>query len=129
MRTCGKNNILGVLIDAADYEGAVEVVLNAAKGKKPLAVSALAVHGLMTGALDNEQKYRLNRFDLLVPDGQPIRWALNTLHGAELKDRVYGPKLTLRVCEAAEREALSVFFYGTTPEILKSLGDSLRNKF
>jgi exopolysaccharide biosynthesis WecB/TagA/CpsF family protein len=129
MRTGGKNNILGVLIDAADYDGAVEVVIKAAKERRPLAVSALAVHGLMTGALDNEQKYRLNRFDLLVPDGQPVRWALNTLHHAGLKERVYGPDLTLRVCEAAGLEALPVFFYGTTPEILKSLSDSLRKRF
>jgi N-acetylglucosaminyldiphosphoundecaprenol N-acetyl-beta-D-mannosaminyltransferase len=129
MRTGGKNNILGILIDAADYDGAIEIVINAAREKRPLAVSALAVHGLMTGVLDNEHKYRLNRFDLLVPDGQPVRWALNTLHGVGLKDRVYGPRLTLRTCEAAEREELSIFFYGTTPEILKSLHDSLRNKY
>ena len=96
--------------------------------KRPLTVSALAVHGLMTGASDIEQKYRLNHFDLLVPDGQPVRWALNTLLHAGLKERVYGPNLTLRVCEAAELEALPVFFYGTTPEILKSLSDSLRKR-
>jgi exopolysaccharide biosynthesis WecB/TagA/CpsF family protein len=129
MRTGGKNNILGVLIDAADYEGAVEAIIDAAKRKRPFAVSALAVHGLMTGATDGEQKYRLNRFDLLVPDGQPVRWALNTLHRAGLKDRVYGPNLTLRVCQAAEQEALPVFFYGTTPEILTSLTGSLEKQF
>src|SRR5580658_8715268 len=98
MRNDGKRNILGVLIDSADYEGAVEAITSAAKTKQPLSVSALAVHGLMTGALSNEQKYRLNHFDLLVPDGQPVRWVLNALHGAKLPDRVYGPNLTLRVC-------------------------------
>jgi len=44
-----------------------------------VAVSALAVHGVMSGALDREQRYRLNHFDLLVPDGQPVRWALKWL--------------------------------------------------
>lgn len=129
MRTGGKNNILGVMIDAADYDGAVQAIIDAARQKKPFAVSALAVHGLMTGAMDNEYKYRLNRFDLLVPDGQPVRWALNTLHHANLKDRVYGPNLTLRVCRAAEQEALPVFFYGTTPEILNSLARALEKRF
>ena len=69
----GKGNILGVLIDAVDYEGAVEIIIRAAREKKQAAVSALAVHGLMTGALDREQRFRLNHFDLLVPDGQPVR--------------------------------------------------------
>ena len=31
------------------------------------------------------------------PDGQPVRWALNALHGAGLRDRVRGPELMLRV--------------------------------
>jgi N-acetylglucosaminyldiphosphoundecaprenol N-acetyl-beta-D-mannosaminyltransferase len=125
----GKSNILGVLIDAVDYERAVDVVICAAKEKRPLTVSALAVHGLMTGALDSEQKFRLNHFDLLVPDGQPVRWVLNALHSAGLRDRVYGPNLTLRVCTTAEEEGLPVFFYGGTPEILESLRLSLGERF
>lgn len=125
----GKSNILGVLIDAVDYEAAVDVIIRGAKEKRPVAVSALAVHGLMTGVLDREQKFRLNHFDLLVPDGQPVRWVLNALHGAGLSDRVYGPNLTLRVCARAAEERLPLFFYGGTPEILESLKTSLEGKF
>jgi N-acetylglucosaminyldiphosphoundecaprenol N-acetyl-beta-D-mannosaminyltransferase len=129
MRDGGKRNILGVLIDAVDYEGAVEVVTRAAKARIPFAVSALAVHGLMTGVLDREQKFRLNHFDLLVPDGQPVRWVLNALHHAGLADRVYGPALTLRVCARAATEGMPVFFYGSTPEVIGSLKSSLQSKF
>src|SRR5215813_3504186 len=128
MRCDGKNNILGVLIDAADYDGAVQQIVDAAKHRRPMAVSALAVHGLMTGVSDVEQKYRLNHFDLLVPDGQPVRWALNILHGAGLQDRVYGPNLTLRVCKTAAEQNIPVFFYGTTPDILRALSASLQKQ-
>jgi exopolysaccharide biosynthesis WecB/TagA/CpsF family protein len=129
MRNHGKSNILGVLIDAVDYEGAVDQVARAAREKRPLSVSALAVHGVMTGALDREHKFRLNHLDLLVPDGHPVRWVLNGLYGAHLPDRVYGPNLTLRVCALAAEEGLPVFFYGSTSEIIDSLRKSLRNKF
>ena len=125
----GKRNILGILIDAVDYEGAVEAIILAAKEKREIAVSALAVHGLMTGVLDSEQKFRLNRFDLLVPDGQPVRWVLNWLHGMRLPDRVYGPNLTLKLCERAAAEGLPVFFYGSTDEILTALKQSLERRF
>src|SRR5579864_2761095 len=125
MRNDGKRNILGVLIDATDYDGAVEVIAGAAKGKQPLSVSALAVHGLMTGALSSEQKYRLNHFDLLVPDGQPVRWVLNALHQAKLPDRVYGPRLTQKVCARAAEEGYPVYFYGSTEEVLASLRRNL----
>ena len=102
----GRHNILGVRIDAVDYDAAVGRIVAAARARRPLAVSALAVHGLMTGVLDAAHRYRLNRFDLLVPDGQPVRWALNWLHRAHLPDRVYGPELMLRVCRAAAEQGL-----------------------
>ncbi|HRX82995.1 MAG TPA: glycosyltransferase, partial [Pirellulaceae bacterium] len=84
------------MINAVDYEAAVQKIVDAARAKTAFAVSALAVHGVMTGALDREHRYRLNALDLIVPDGQPVRWALNRLHGANLRDRVYGPTLMLK---------------------------------
>jgi N-acetylglucosaminyldiphosphoundecaprenol N-acetyl-beta-D-mannosaminyltransferase len=121
----GRHTILGVKINAVDYETAVERIISAARARRGFAASALAVHGLMTGVLDEEQRYRLNRFDLLVPDGQPVRWGLNLLHGTGLKDRVYGPNLMLRVCNRAAKEGLSLFFYGSTDEILRSMQQNL----
>lgn len=129
MRNAGKRNVLGILIDAVDYDHAVQVILDAARQKRAVAVSALAVHGLMTGVLDREHKFRLNRFDLLVPDGQPVRWVLNWLYRTGLSDRVYGPNLTRRLCACAAREGLPVYFYGSTPEILSALRQSLESKY
>ena len=100
----GKKNILGIGINCVDYDGAAARVLEAARKRIPLKVTALAVHGVMTGALDPYHRYRLNGLDLVMPDGQPVRWALNWLHGANLKDRVYGPTFTLKVCEMAMQE-------------------------
>ena len=94
-----------------------------------MAISALAVHGLMTGVLQSQYKYRLNHFDLLVPDGQPVRWALNLLHGARLRDRVYGPNLMLALCSRAEEERLGVFLYGSTEEVLCGLRRNLEHQF
>ena len=129
MLNLGKRNILGVLIDAVDYEAAVGLILRAARERRPAAISALAVHGLMTGVMDREQRFRLNQFDLLVPDGQAVRWVLNGLYGTALPDRVYGPKLTLKVCQQAAEERLPVYFYGGTREILVALKSSLEAKF
>ena len=60
----GKQNILGVGINAVDYEAAVEKIVSAATNCRPFAVSALAVHGVMTGALDAIHRHRLNRLVL-----------------------------------------------------------------
>ena len=129
MRKGSKSNILGVLISAVDYEGVVDLVVGAAREKRALSVSALAVHGVMTGVFNGEQKFRLNHLDLLVPDGQPVRWALNVLHRGGLADRVYGPDLTLRVCAKAAESGLAVYFYGSTLDVLAALRKSLNIKF
>lgn len=125
----GKRNVLGVLVDAVDYPAAVLRVLDAAHGHRPYAVSALAVHGVMTGVHDEVHRHRLNALDLVTPDGQPVRWALNWLYGTGLGDRVYGPELTLRLCAAAARDGLPVYFYGSTAGVLDALAANLRRRF
>lgn len=125
----GKLDVLGVGVDAVDYEGAVARIISAAHDKRPLAVSALAVHGVMTGALDAAHRYRLNRLDLVCPDGQPVRWALRLLHGARLPDRVYGPQLMLETCRAAAADQLPIFLFGGDEELLGALRDNLLARY
>jgi N-acetylglucosaminyldiphosphoundecaprenol N-acetyl-beta-D-mannosaminyltransferase len=117
----GKKNLLGVGISAIDYEFAVTTIINHAKARQRYATTALAVHGVITGALDRVHRYRLNTFELVTPDGQPVRWALNLIHGTKLRDRVYGPNLTLMVSQEAALQGIPVFFYGSTPEVLEHL--------
>jgi len=125
----GKGSVLGVLVDAVDYEAATAKVLAAAREGRPLAVTALAVHGVMTGVQDRAHGARLNSFDLVTPDGQPVRWALNSLHKAALADRVYGPDLTRDVLAAAAAEGLPVYLYGSTEPTLERLTAALHREF
>jgi len=79
--------------------------------------------------LDPEHKFRLNSFDLLLPDGQPVRWVMNWLYGTKLRDRVYGPGLTQKICERAAREGTPIYLYGSTQAVLTSLVESLAMQF
>lgn len=125
----GKRNVLGVLVDALDYDAATEKVVVAARQRRPLALTALAVHGVMTAVEDPLYNARLNAFDVVVPDGQPVRWALNLLHGTKLRDWVSGPELVLRVLGRMAEEGLPVYLYGSTPEVLAQLSASLTRMF
>ena len=125
----GKRNLLGVLVNVVDYEAAEEKVIDAARAGEPLGVSALAVHGVMTGVLDRTHRSRLNQLELVVPDGQPVRWALNVLHHSKLRDRVYGPTLTLKVCQRAAEEKLPIYLYGSTSDVLEALAANLTRQF
>lgn len=125
----GKVNLLGVEVNAVDYEAAVARIIAAANEQRALGVSALAVHGVMTGVTDREHCYRLNQLELVVPDGQPVRWAMNALHGTKLRDRVYGPNLMLKVCEAAAAGDLSIFLFGSHASTLEKLEKRLKLAF
>lgn len=125
----GKKNVLGILINAVNYEAAVSKIISAASTGKPLSVSALAVHGVMTGVLDSTHRYRLNHIDLVLPDGQPVRWALNLLYNTELPDRVCGPNAMLQICERAAEEGLSIYLYGSKDTVLEALSRNLCQRF
>jgi|SRR6267142_676377 len=124
-----KKNILGILIDPVSCEEATELVMEAARQGRPFSVSAMAVHGVMSGVLNREHHYRLNNLELVVADGQPVRWALNLLHGVGLKQRVYGPNLTMAVLARAEQEGITVFFYGSSPDVLDLMSANIRRRF
>ena len=125
----GKVNVLGVQISAVDYETVVARVVRAAQSRQALGVSALAVHGVMTGVGDRQHCYRLNQLDMVVPDGQPVRWAMNLLHRTRLADRVYGPSLMLQVCQAAADKQLPIFLFGSDVQTLGTLSQRLRLQF
>jgi exopolysaccharide biosynthesis WecB/TagA/CpsF family protein len=121
----GRHSVLGVRVNAVDYDAATERILCAARRGHSLTASALAVHGVMTGALDPIHRHRLNALDLVVPDGQPVRWALNRLHAAGLPDRVYGPNLMLELVRRAAAESLPVFLFGGDGDMLDALARHL----
>ena len=125
----GKVPILGVNVDVIDYDGAVERIAKAARNRQHFIVTAQPVHGIMTGARDPEHRYRLNAFDLLVPDGQPVRWAMNLLHHVRLRERVYGPNLMLALCERMAEEGLSIYLFGSRDSTVEKLRVRLQEKF
>jgi N-acetylglucosaminyldiphosphoundecaprenol N-acetyl-beta-D-mannosaminyltransferase len=125
----GKRNVLGVLVDAVDRDAAIERVVAAAIERRPYAVSALAVHGVMEGVHDPGHAYRLNRLDLVTPDGQPVRWALNILHGTALRERVYGPDLMRGLCDRATTQGIGVYLYGGRPDTVARLRAALERRY
>ncbi|HSF76531.1 MAG TPA: WecB/TagA/CpsF family glycosyltransferase [Microcoleus sp.] len=125
----GKKNVLGILVNAVNYEAAVSKIIAAATAGKPMSVSALAVHGVMTGVLDSTHRYRINHIDLVLPDGQPVRWALNWLYHTELPDRVCGPNAMLQICERAAEEGLPIYLYGSQASVLEALSRNLCQRF
>jgi len=84
-------------------------------------VHLMPVHGMVSDARVAKYRAAMNTFDVIAPDGQPVRWALNFFHKCHLDDRVYGPELTMRLCRAAAARGVAIYLYGATTEVLEAL--------
>ncbi len=124
-----KFDVLGVQVSATDYESAVASVIQAAQSSCGCVVSLHAVHPVVVASGDESLREKVNSFEMIGPDGQPVRWALNLLHRAGLKDRVYGPELMLRICAQAAACNLPIYLYGSTEPVLHDLQVKLRQHF
>lgn len=112
-----------------DYDAASDIIIHHAEKRNSFGVSALAVHGLMESVKNESLKRIINEIDLIVPDGQPVRWALNSFYRLGMKERVYGPELTLRVLEKANRKNLSIYLFGSTKNTLDLLEIFINKRF
>ena len=92
-------------------------------------LSAAAVHLVMLAQEDAAVRRAVLDATLVVPDGQPLVWALRALgHGAAT--RVYGPELMARYCAHAARSGTPAFLYGGRSEaVLVELAVRLRTRF
>ena len=124
-----KFDVLGVGVSSTNYAQAVETIIQAALRKQSAIVNPMPVHGLIEACRDPNLNKKVNLFELVVPDGQPVKWALNRFHSAGLADRVYGPELTLRVCNQAAVEGIGVYLYGSTVSVLQQFRLKLLSLF
>lgn len=124
-----RKEIFGVPVSPTTYAETTALVIEAAQKSISSCFAFMPVHGLMTAVEDESfGKAIKNKFDMVCPDGQPVRWALNKFHNAGLTDRVYGPTLTLHVLKQAEKSAIPVYFYGSRPQVLDRLKAKLLEK-
>ncbi|HEX6233933.1 MAG TPA: WecB/TagA/CpsF family glycosyltransferase [Jiangellaceae bacterium] len=117
--------LFGIGISVTDYSQACAAIMDAARARRSYAVSALATHGLTEAARDGQLGELVNSIELVTPDGQPVRWAMNMLHGTGLSERVYGPDLVAAVCAAAAVEGMSVYLFGSTAETCRAVAEEL----
>jgi N-acetylglucosaminyldiphosphoundecaprenol N-acetyl-beta-D-mannosaminyltransferase len=112
--------VLGIPLALTDYEGAMDWMDAHIAARKPVYVTASAVHLVMSARAESAVRDATLGASLIVPDGQPLVWALRLL-GREISERVYGPTLMARYCERAERTGARMYLYGGRDEAALAL--------
>ena len=111
--------LLGTPVACATYDSALERIKVLAREPRSTAVCPSNTHILGEARHSPEFARILARFDLVLPDGMPVVWALN-FRGAGLKDRVYGPYFMRHVLRNTPRPWRH-FFFGDSEECLVEL--------
>jgi N-acetylglucosaminyldiphosphoundecaprenol N-acetyl-beta-D-mannosaminyltransferase len=97
--------------------------------EKPRYISTCTVYTLMRGLEDDQIFEALKQADMLTADGMPLVW-YQKLQGHSFAERVYGPDMTLALCEATAKDSGVVhFFYGGLQGVPEKLVSVLSEQF
>jgi len=121
-------DVLGTRVDAVDPEGALSRIGQWLAAGEHRYVCLTNVHAVMEAHRDERLRRVHEGAGLAVPDGMPLVW-VGRLKGHRTVRRVYGPDLTLQLCEEAARSGYRCFFYGGAPGVAAQLGETFARRF
>jgi exopolysaccharide biosynthesis WecB/TagA/CpsF family protein len=123
-----KRDLFGVGVSLTTYREIVKPILDAARRHESAIVSFHPVHAVVETSATPSLLRKVNRFQIVAPDGQPVRWAINWLHGVHLPDRVCGPDTMIALCHSAAQAGVAIFLYGSTNDTIRALQVNLRRQ-
>jgi len=121
-------NILGVGVSAINLDKALQVIDAWIETRKANYVCVTGVHGIMESHRDEKIRAIHNRAGLVTPDGMPLVW-ISHLKGLGDVSRVYGPDLTLALCEYSQSRGYRHFFYGGAKGVPELMAKHLMQRF
>ncbi len=120
--------LLGVRVDATNYQDATAQILEWAGQARSCYVCVAAVNNIMEARNSADYHAVMEQAELVTSDGMPLVWLLRWL-GVPRATRIYGPDLMPAVLAAAAAEEIPVGFYGGNRPVLARLTELARERF
>ncbi|WP_428661394.1 WecB/TagA/CpsF family glycosyltransferase [Runella sp.] len=118
-----KTNLLHARITTGSFEEFIKEMMMLGQKRISSTVFVANVHMTIESKIDRHFRRLFNQADIVTPDGKPLCAALNFLYGVK-QERVSGMDLMPLLLEEAAKKDVSVYFYGSTADIL----DRIRQK-
>lgn len=115
-------------ISQGDQRAILHEIIRLAQLKAGHYVCFANVHMLIEAYHSLAFRSILNGATVVSPDGMPVSLLMSWLYHVPQK-RLSGPDLMPALFEQASREGLSVFFYGSTNDVLESMVERLSVEF
>ncbi len=121
-------SVTGFPVSSLPFDSQVRIIINWARAGCSKVVCVSNVHMIMEGHWDRKFADVLKRADLLTPDGMPLAWMTGLMKG-QPQERVAGMELMSALCEQAQQKGVSLFFLGSTPEMLEQIRQNLSRDY
>ena len=122
-----KRRLLTADITTGTFKNFVEQVFWLSEHKKSSYVCFANVHMLIEAYKDKDFNKILNSADMATPDGGPLSKLMKLLYGQQ-QDRVAGMDLLPVLLQQAAARGKSVYFYGSTDDVLKAVVETAKQK-
>ncbi|MPR35963.1 WecB/TagA/CpsF family glycosyltransferase [Salmonirosea aquatica] len=123
-----RSRVVCLHINAGSYHQIQEEVIAAAREKRSSSICFANVHMVVEATQNKYLADCVNNATWVVADGVPLVWAIRAIYQRK-QERVTGldflPDLLDRACE----EDLSVYFYGSTTDVLQATLHTCQQKF
>jgi N-acetylglucosaminyldiphosphoundecaprenol N-acetyl-beta-D-mannosaminyltransferase len=123
-----KIKLFNTWITAATYRQYLYNIILLADARKSSYVCFANVHMLMDAYQTPAFNQVVNEADIVTPDGKPLSVLMN-LQYKNKQERACGMDLFPDILREAEKRDLSVFFYGSTNDVLERIKQKAQDEF
>jgi len=123
-----RKTIFNSSISIGTYEDFIDEIFSFVHSKIPSYVCFANVHMVMEAYKDPAFRRVIDEANLVAPDGKPLSVFLKLSEGIK-QDRICGMDLLPDLLRKAEDSGKSVYFYGTTDDLLKAIEQKARKEF
>ena len=120
--------LISINISLGIYKKFIDEFLTLAKTRISSYVCVANVHMLIEAYKDNDFRKVVNGANIVTPDGMPLAKGLRFLYGIR-QQRVAGMDILPDLLIEAEKQNLSVYFYGGTQEMLDRTKEFCKQRF
>lgn len=122
------SRVISLDITLSSYQDALDAIAQSAKRHQHGTVCFANVHMTVEAVKNPHFAQQVNSADWVVADGVPLTWAIQALYG-QRQERITGLDFLPDLLQRAAQTGLSVFFYGSTPEVLEATVSTCRQNY
>lgn len=123
-----KLRIISLNIDHLSFRECLDMVIGWGKERKPSYVCFANVHMVIEAYKSAEFAEQVNGASLVVTDGKPLTAACYSLY-RKRQERISGMDFMPAVLEAAGKEGLTIFLYGSSSDVLGGLSAEIMRRY